>query len=165
MSNNSVSIVCKRFERDNRKNRIIKLLYIHVVVVVVSDNGLPQHVCMKCCRPVHVEGLEKAVKDLEKFRQLAFKSYVELPESARMKRNKESGAASVTSNTAKSRPPAKKLYTIRSRLGFGEGYQMSLACKVFCGGFIVSNSAVLYIPSHKELCLDTRGSWRKYSCL
>ena len=115
-SNNSVPIVGKKFERENWKNRITELLH----VVIASDDGLPLHICMKCCR--HVEGLEKAVKDLEEFRQLASKSYTELSQSARRKRNKESGGASVTPETAKSRPPAKRPYTIRSRrLDFGEG--------------------------------------------
>ena len=63
-------------------------------MVIASDDGLPQHVCMKCCR--NVEGLERAVKDLEEFRQLASKSYTELSKSVRRKRNKESGGASVT---------------------------------------------------------------------
>ena len=77
-SNNSVSIVSKRFERENGNNRITELL--HVVVASDDVNGLPQHFCnMKCCR--HVEGLEKAAKDLEDFKQ--------------------SSAASVTLNTAK----------------------------------------------------------------
>ena len=43
---------------------------------VAIDDGLPQHVCMKCVR--RVETLEKALKDLDEFRSLACRSYDEL---------------------------------------------------------------------------------------
>ena len=87
---------------------------------VAIDDGLPQHVCMKCVR--RVETLEKALKDLEEFRSLACKSYDELSLSSSRKRSKDSSGASATPDTIKSRPPAKKSASFYSsrRLDFGQ---------------------------------------------
>ena len=76
-SNNSVSIVGKH---ENGTNRITELLHVVKISRVTTVDGYHKDFCnIKCCR--HVEGLEKVVKDLEELKQ--------------------SGAASVTLNTAK----------------------------------------------------------------
>ena len=86
---------------------------------VAIDDGLPQHVCMKCVR--RVETLEKALKDLEEFRSLAGRSYDELSLSSSRKRSKDCSGASATPDTIKSRPPAKNSTSCSSRrLDFGQ---------------------------------------------
>ena len=112
--NNCLSIASKRSREQNWPNRIEELLKVKVAV----DDGLPNHCCMKCCR--RVEGLEKAARDLELFRELASKSYSEFQSASSHKRSKETSAVQVTPDTARARPPAKKHLSSTSRaLTFG----------------------------------------------
>ena len=101
--NNCLSIASKRCRQQNWATRTEELLKVKVTV---DDGGLPNYCCMKCCR--RVEGLEKAARDLELFRELANQSYNELRLSH--KRTKETSTVLVTPDTARARPPAKKYH-------------------------------------------------------
>ena len=114
-TNNCISLLSKWCEHENWMTRISTLL----CVAVSADDSLPLYFCMRCCR--HAEGLEKAVRNLQEFQQLASTNYHQLLISNRLslKWPKDTSTSSVTPETAKTRPSAKK-YSCSKRLGFGQ---------------------------------------------
>ena len=90
-------------------------------VRVVSGNGLPQQICEKCKR--RAETMERAATDLVAFRDQATTTYTQLSVTrGSLKRSKATSAAvCVSPDTARARPPTKKLSS--RRLDFSSSIQ------------------------------------------
>ena len=122
-SKNSVSLFSIGGLQHKWPERIADLLGVQVV----SEDGLPQHVCQKCKR--RVETLERAATDLVAFREQATTTYNQLIVSrSSLKRPKATGALCVSPDTASARPPSKKLSS--RRLDFGSSVQCKFQANV-----------------------------------
>ena len=101
----TVSLFGPKAVKESLSTRIIDLLDVPVGV----NDGLPKYICEKCRRKL--ERLEKAAEELVEFRREVSRVYVQFKLKRReMKRTKEtSSAVGVSPDTARSRPPAKRL--------------------------------------------------------
>lgn len=107
--NAAVALFSKKSSSQQLSSRISNLLDIDLPS---QSDGIPPYVCCKCSR--RFQRLEKAASELADFRQLAKENQRHF--QLQRKRPKEtSGALSVTPDTARARPPAKRRVTAGGR--------------------------------------------------
>ena len=112
-SHHRVALFGKKASQERLASRISTLLDI----TLNDDDGLPSLVCAKCKR--RVESLETAMIDLTKFKKEVSSCAAMFLASRRdLKRIKSTSSdVGVSPDTAKARPPAKKMS--HKRLDFG----------------------------------------------